>query len=416
MSRRHESETQLLRSRLQHLAEERLRALDALEMAGCVGSFDSSLNKLESHLPILRETAFKCHTLVPCSAMCFCLVDDENNDFAVDYCTPEDTQTAFSSEMEALIEDGDFAWALERNRPHIVRGRRLDGDLLLHTLTTASRIRGMFIAVLASERSSISDITLSLLSVVMNSCAHMLESFTLYSMLRADSNEMERRLGESREAQQHLDSKQQRLERRILQLEASLHEERKLRQKDLYDTLAMKSAVSDTAFDLALADLSGRLVEQVDPLTAARLALQVCIRQTGSDTGLLARHDPRFASPVRLHGSTELLRMCENERLQLALDPERKLGDSILLEKTSQTGFIPGDKHFPQGRHCLFVPLNGNKECKEHGDEFLTKPGSGFFLLVRSAERYSPLESHLVERIGQLLEPAVALLSQEQAA
>jgi len=396
-----DTETQQLHRRLQHLADERLRALEALEMAGCVGAFDCSLNKLSSHLPILEETAFKCHTLAPCAAMCFCLIDESDNDIVIDYCTPEDMRQAFAKEVDALIEDGDFAWALERNRPHVLRCRTVEGDLLLHTLATPSRIRGMFVAFLASPRNTIGDVTLSLLGVVMNSCAHMLESYTLYSMLRADTGELERRLRNSRQAQEHLDLRRQRLERQVLKLEAALHEARASRQ--------------DTAAETPdpVSDLAGQLLEQSPPEVAARLILQICRQHTRSADSLLAGYGPRPGTLRQLCGSEELYRLCGSEQLWQALDLATEQNDILTEATAAKTGYLRSGRH---GRHCLYVPLQGAAGQFESVEPLASRSRWGFLLFTRPASRYTMNEIRLVQRMARLLEPAFALLARDEAA
>ncbi len=174
-----------LEQRFRILTEERIAAMEALELAGNVAHFDTSFNQLDSPIPILQETAFKCGTLLRFAGAGFYLVEEDNSDFILRYAAPDDFSLHLEREVELLIEQGAFAWALERNRPLFFQGATMGGDFLVHALATPSRVRGMFIGLLACKRQEVGDIALSLLSIVLHSCAHMLESHALYGLLRA---------------------------------------------------------------------------------------------------------------------------------------------------------------------------------------------------------------------------------------
>ena len=166
-------------------SEERDVTLEALELATSISRFDTNLNQLDSPLPILRETSYKCGMLLRFLSVGFYLVDEDSSDFQLFYSTPDDLIPSLQQEVEQHIEQGAFVWALERNRPLLFLASTRPGVFLLHSLATPSRIRGMFAAQLSERREEIGDITLSVLSIVLNSCAQMLESHALYSLLRS---------------------------------------------------------------------------------------------------------------------------------------------------------------------------------------------------------------------------------------
>lgn len=393
-------ELQDLRKRLQHLSEERLRALQALELAGSISSFDCSLNKLQSHLPILKETAFKCHTLAPCTAMCFCLVNEEDNDIVIDYCTPEEQRQAFAQEVDTLIEDGDFAWALERNRPHIVRGRHVPNDLMLHSLSTPSRIRGMFLAFLSGDRSSLGDISLSLVSVVMQACAHMLESYALYTMLRNDSFDLEQRLRDSRQAQKHLDKKQHRLQRHVLRLEAALHEERQERLR------LQRQLESDTLHAAATREMLRSLVPSAPPYGALQCAFETCMRLTGSKQGALGLFDAA-ASGLRCWQITpELQQLCDNEQSLPLLDLKHALGDSVYDVHAPRTGKTRFGSVTGEERDYLFVPLGDTFRHAPLQGVAASQP-AGCMLLMHPAHGYQSRDMAFAQDVAKLFGPAL---------
>lgn len=395
-----DKELQDLRKRLQHLNEERLRALQALELAGSISSFDCSLNKLQSHLPILKETAFKCHTLAPCTAMCFCLVNEQDNDIIIDYCTPDENRQAFEQEVDALIEDGDFAWALERNRPHIIRGRHVASDLMLHSLSTPSRIRGMFLAFLAGDRSSLGDISLSLVSVVMQACAHMLESYALYSMLREDSTDLEQRLRDSRQAQEHLDRKQHRLQRQTLRLEAALHEEREQRLR------LEQQLEAETLHAAAMRDILRSLVPSASAHGALQCAFETCMRITGSNEGALGLFNAAGSRLRCWQVTPELQRLCDNEQALPVLDLKHALGVSMVSAHAPQIGKTRLGSATGKERDYLFVPLWHKAGLTSLQDMAVSQP-QGCMLLMDPAQGYQRREMAFAEEIADIFGPAL---------
>ncbi|AGW12698.1 PAS domain-containing protein [Megalodesulfovibrio gigas] len=177
---------------IRRLIVEKRAALHALEMAASLGSFTLSLNRLDSPLPILLETAMKLRTLVRFSAFGFFLVDEADGDLQLGFHEPVSQRRWFEAELERLIQDHTLAWVLQRAKPVLLASADGSQTLLLHSLATISRTRGVFMGVLGQDRDEILDPSYSLLSIIFHGCAHTLESFTLYARIR----DMNRQLSE----------------------------------------------------------------------------------------------------------------------------------------------------------------------------------------------------------------------------
>ena len=65
--------------------------------------------------------------------------------------------------------------------------------LILHVMATSSRVRGMFVGCLDKEVSAISDISRSLLSIILLNSSNALESFELYKTIREITESLERK-------------------------------------------------------------------------------------------------------------------------------------------------------------------------------------------------------------------------------
>lgn len=173
-----------LDDRIQHLEESNRFTLDALEMAASLGDFQASINKLDEPSLIIEETRSRILRLIPFQAIAFYLIEEAGNDFYPASCKPGVYSQSLEQELEILIDDGTFAWTLRERKPVTVSTKNLKKKLILHTMATNSRIRGMFIGSLPKEHSIISQISYSLLSIVLLNSSNALESFELYKTIR----------------------------------------------------------------------------------------------------------------------------------------------------------------------------------------------------------------------------------------
>ncbi|HET57313.1 MAG TPA: PAS domain-containing protein [Deltaproteobacteria bacterium] len=184
-----DSSTRYLEKRLRYFEESSRFILDTLELATSLGDCRESVNQLKSVFPILDDAEAKLADLIPFEAFTFYLVNEENNDFEHVRTRPVETTRYAKDETEFLIDSGVFAWAVREKRPVVVTSRSKDRRFVLHALSTRSRTRGMFVGTIADNR-RISDIHLSLLSLVLLTTAGAVESFYLYGMLRGKDREV----------------------------------------------------------------------------------------------------------------------------------------------------------------------------------------------------------------------------------
>ncbi|WP_167590599.1 hybrid sensor histidine kinase/response regulator [Oceanidesulfovibrio indonesiensis] len=182
--------------RIKRLEEERRRALNALELAGSMGSFASSLNQLDSPVPILQETARKVQTLIRFKAMTLYMVNEADSDFNLAICTPGDMRSRMEEEVDALIANQTFSWALGRSKPVMLPAHTMDATLLVHSLATISRVRGIFVGVLDQPKETILDPYLALLTIIFSGAAQALESFELYGRISEMNRHLEQQVEE----------------------------------------------------------------------------------------------------------------------------------------------------------------------------------------------------------------------------
>ncbi len=185
-----------LESRLAYLEEVNRFTIDALEMAASLGDFQSSLHKLDEPQAILKEMGSRVKRLMPFDVIAFYLVDEITSDFYLGEMQPPEQQDNLKQEVEFLIDNGTFAWALRENRAVLVSTSDFRRKLVLHAMTTVSRIRGMFVGLLPAEESNIPGVSIALLSIILLNSANALESFELYRMIQKARDQLEIRVRE----------------------------------------------------------------------------------------------------------------------------------------------------------------------------------------------------------------------------
>ena len=188
-----ENHTRYLEERIQYLEEINRFVLDALEMAASLGDFQTSINKLQEPFFILHETRSRIQRLIQFQALAFFFVDETDNDFFLASCEPEDYSSYVKNEVDFLIDNGTFAWTLREKRPVIVSSKNHKRQIVLHVMATSSRVRGIFIGLLGKGKTNISDMSLSLLSIIILNSSNALESFELYKMIREINENLEKK-------------------------------------------------------------------------------------------------------------------------------------------------------------------------------------------------------------------------------
>jgi len=126
----------------------------------------------------------------------FYLVDEVDSDFVLSAVEPEDQQNYVQEEVNAAIEDGTFAWTVNQNTPVLVKAQDPGKTLVLHTLATKRRVRGMFVGILEGEVSSLGETWRYPLSIILQFTANSLESAELYSLSKEANSNLELKIRE----------------------------------------------------------------------------------------------------------------------------------------------------------------------------------------------------------------------------
>jgi PAS domain S-box-containing protein len=177
-----------LEEQIEHFNREKRAMLEALELAANVTNFQVNLDRIEDPMLIIHETADRVKRILDFKCISFYLVKEDDSDFYQAYKEPESDGPCIEEEVAALIDDKIFPRALSRNKPVVVTSIDTKEKIVLHSLTVSSRIRGIFVGILANGSEEITDQELFLFSIAIIACSNGLESFDLYRSIR-DKNE-----------------------------------------------------------------------------------------------------------------------------------------------------------------------------------------------------------------------------------
>jgi diguanylate cyclase (GGDEF)-like protein len=170
-----------LEERIGYLEEANCTYVAILDMLASSDDFQAELNRGKSADSIFQATIAQLKRLHPFRSMGF-LENREDSSFSLVLSEPSSCRDELLADIDNVIMDGTFAWALNRNQSIVVPAG--SDTLLLHVIATQARIRGMFIGRLADNRKTIDTPSLNALTITLSTAAHALESCTLYAMLR----------------------------------------------------------------------------------------------------------------------------------------------------------------------------------------------------------------------------------------
>ena len=166
----------------------------ALEAASGISDFYAILNKDVTIDELLSEAQKRLNKLITFKATGFFLVNEDDFDFVCASCEPIEARSYLDKEVDYLIEQGTFAWALGQSRPVIVNTGDHDSAFLIQAIATQTRVRGMFVAVLDKEESHVNDLVTNLVSLIIFSVANVLESYELKKITSDNNVQLEKQI------------------------------------------------------------------------------------------------------------------------------------------------------------------------------------------------------------------------------
>ena len=183
-----------LQERVDYLEEANRRYVAIFEMLASSGDFQADLARAEGLQDIFRATLAQVRRLIPFSLAGILEAMDDGS-FELTSCDSALCHASLQEAVDAAILDGAFAWALNRNQAVMVPAQGI-GTLLMQSITTRSRIHGMFVGLVPDDSATIDAPSLNALSILLNAAAYALESTTLRGLLKEHMATLEQRVEE----------------------------------------------------------------------------------------------------------------------------------------------------------------------------------------------------------------------------
>jgi two-component system sensor histidine kinase/response regulator len=183
-------------ARIEYLEESRRFIQNALRMALSLGDFQEKISKKYDDHQIFKEAEKRIRRLIPFEARALYAVDEDDSDLILSLCEPMDLKQFVENEVEFMIDNNLFGWAIRERRGVIVESKDHSRRFLLHIISTHSQIRGMFVGLWPSQGERIPDVSLDLLSIVLLNTANALESSKFYDLMRKQNIILEEKVKE----------------------------------------------------------------------------------------------------------------------------------------------------------------------------------------------------------------------------
>lgn len=201
-----DGDIQKLHARISYLEDNRRYIQNALETVLSLGEFQTVAGKSHDTDFLLEQAGKKTFSIIPFSSWAFYLVDEETYLFNLALCAPVRDRDIIEQEVDRMIDQGLFAWAVREKRGVFIPANQDTGQFLLHVIASNNRIRGMFVGKLPETKQSIADTSLTLLSVILMRVSNALEENEFRKFMENQKIILEQQVEERTRALTHSES------------------------------------------------------------------------------------------------------------------------------------------------------------------------------------------------------------------
>jgi len=185
-----DSQIRKLQERVNFLEETNLNYLKTLDVLTACSDLQSDIYRLKESSFVIRAVFGQLRRLIPFATLSMFGIGEDAS-FNLTVCEPESSAAGINKEINARVQDGTFAWALNQNHPVLVPTLCGSDTLVLHVLATNTRIRGMFAGIIPGSHLRAEVSTLNALSSILINTAYAVENSELYEMLQEHMQTLE---------------------------------------------------------------------------------------------------------------------------------------------------------------------------------------------------------------------------------
>jgi signal transduction histidine kinase/CheY-like chemotaxis protein/HPt (histidine-containing phosphotransfer) domain-containing protein len=186
-----------LKTRIAYLEENRRYIQNALEMVLSLEDFYTEIGGGNYSLQtLLPEAKRRIDAIIPFDVLAFYMVDEEDLSFQATYRHPDRMADDIQKEVDYMIDEGYFAWAIRERRGVVISSRDYSRQYLLHVIANHNQVKGMFGGLLPSGQTKLPDTAMTLLSIILLHVANASESMAYTDLLKNQSRILEEQVAE----------------------------------------------------------------------------------------------------------------------------------------------------------------------------------------------------------------------------
>lgn len=215
-----QDEIKRLYDRIEYLEENRRFIQNAMESVLTLGHFKTSHEIQSNDIELLLERAGKkIRSIIDFPVWAFYLVDEDSFMFDLAYCYPPNVRDDIEKEVDSMIDQGMFAWAVRERRGVFIPSQDHSGRYLLHVISSDKQIKGMFVgALLLKRKHTVADTSLTLLSIILLRLASALEDIKFYQYMENQKEILEEKVAQRTKELTHSEAQLKRSTKKAHQL------------------------------------------------------------------------------------------------------------------------------------------------------------------------------------------------------
>jgi hypothetical protein len=184
----HMNSTGVLQSQVRQLTIVNQSLTENIELLKSIGDFYADQFSHTNLAPVFKEGHLRLRNIIPFHAIGFMLVRKTDGEFIIVDCEPSSDFLSIQAEIDAQINTGTFAWAMQQTKATIALTMQADKTIVFHPLIWDGYTIGMFVGIVESSEIKILDASLNLLSVICTLISAVVKSADIGDTVTSEIN------------------------------------------------------------------------------------------------------------------------------------------------------------------------------------------------------------------------------------